>query len=509
MRTVELPESAPLAEYEAWTHLVGEVRALRAEAHRLTEELGGRRVWMVNSTETGGGVAEMLPKMIALMRQLGLETHWAVIETREPRFFAVTKRLHNLIHDLGDPSFDDADREVYARVNRENFDQFAKLLHPSDVVIVHDPQPALLGALVRRELGNTFIWRCHIGLDKRTDRTEAAWSFLRSTLEEADHAVFSASDYIPDFLKGRASIIHPAIDPLSPKNREFSPRKLQGILCNARLATEFAPVLYPPYRNPALRLSPSGEWLAANEADEIGLLFRPIVSQISRWDRLKGFGPLLEAFVRLKKKGGRRGLSALHRRRLEIMRLVMAGPDPRSVEDDPEGKELLAELTRRYLALPPQLQKDVALVVLPMESSSENAYMVNAIQRCSTVVVQNSIQEGFGLTVTEAMWKRVAVVGSSAVGIRQQIRNGVDGVLVSDPENREELAETLDHVLHDPLRRAHLAGNAQQRVYDEFLVFAQIRSWLRTLVSVTRAGRNRGAPRVRNGERPRAGRTSA
>ncbi|HEY0787379.1 MAG TPA: glycosyltransferase [Thermoanaerobaculia bacterium] len=509
MRTVELPDSAPLAEYEAWTHLVGEVRALRADAHRLTAELAGRRVWMVNSTETGGGVAEMLPKMIALMRALGLETHWAVLETREPRFFAVTKRLHNLIHDLGDPSFDDADREIYARVNRENFQKFAKLLHPSDVVIVHDPQPALLGALVRRELGNTFVWRCHIGLDKATERTNAAWSFLRPHLEEADHAVFSAADYIPDFLKGRSSIIHPAIDPLSPKNREFSPRKVQGILCNARLATEYAPVLYPPYGSPALRLSPAGEWRPANELDEIGLLFRPIVTQISRWDRLKGFEPLLEAFVRLKRKASSRGLSDLHRRRLQIMRLILAGPDPRSVEDDPEGKELLGELTARFLALSPEVQKDIALIVLPMESRAENAYMVNAIQRCSTVVVQNSIQEGFGLTVTEAMWKRVAVVGSSAVGIRQQIRNGVDGVLVSDPRNVEELAATLDQILHDPLRRGHLAGNAQQRVYDEFLVFAQVRSWLRTLVSVTRGAQVRREARVNAEERPRAGRTSA
>ncbi len=488
MRTVELPESEPLAEYEAWTHLVGEVRALRAEAHRLMAELEGRRVWMVNSTETGGGVAEMLPKMIALMRQLGLETHWAVIETREPRFFSVTKRLHNLIHDLGDPAFDDADREIYERVNRENFEQFRRWLRPGDIVVVHDPQPASLGALVSRELGNTFIWRCHIGLDRSTPRTEGAWSFLRPHLDAADHCVFSANAYIPGFLKGRTSIIRPAIDPLSPKNREFSPRKLQGILCNARLATEFAPVLYPAYAHPALRLSPAGEWLPANQIDEIGLLFRPMVTQVSRWDRLKGFGPLLEAFIRLKSKVESRGLSDLHRRRLQIIRLVLAGPDPRAVEDDPEGKDLLAELTSRYLELAPELRRDIALVVLPMASRSENAFMVNAIQRCSSVIVQNSIQEGFGLTVTEGMWKRVAVVGSSAVGIRQQIRNGVDGVLVSDPENVEELAATLDQILHDPIRRAHLAGNAQRRVYDEFLVFAQVRSWLRTLVSVTRAG---------------------
>jgi trehalose synthase len=128
-----------------------------------------------------------------------------------------------------------------------------------------------------------------------------------------------------------------------------------------------------------------------------------------------------------------------------------------------------------------------------MVSRDENAYMVNALQRCSSVVVQNSIEEGFGLTVSEAMWKRVAVLASNAAGIRQQIRNGIDGVLISTPENPDELADALDALLQEPHRRAHLAGNAQRRVHEEFLVFRQVAAWLRTLASVVRM--NRGSAR--------------
>lgn len=494
MRIVELTGNFQLADYESWAYLASEVRNLRAEAQRLVPELAGRRVWMINSTSVGGGVAEMLPKLISILRELGIDVRWGVIESDEPRFFAITKHIHNLIHGVGEPDLSDDDRELFEKVNRENASELEHYLLPGDIVVVHDPQPAALGSILRGgDKRIPFIWRCHIGLDRKTPATSCAWSFLRNYITAADHAVFSAPDYIPDFLRGKTSIIHPAIDPLSPKNRDFSPRKLQGILCNAGLATEIAPVLHPPYEHPALRLAPDGSWLPANaNGEEIGLLFRPIVTQISRWDRLKGWAPLLEAFVLLKQRALQRSFPDLHRRRLEIMRLVLAGPDPGSVSDDPEGKEVLEDLVRRCLALSPELQRDIALLTLPMVSPAENAYMVNAIQRCSTVVVQNSIEEGFGLTVTEAMWKRVAVLGSSATGIRHQIRQGVDGVRISDPNNHEELADALGELLSDANRRAHFAGNAQQRVYNDFLVFAQVRGWLRTLVSVARANGARG-----------------
>jgi trehalose synthase len=253
-----------------------------------------------------------------------------------------------------------------------------------------------------------------------------------------------------------------------------------GILCNSGLAVDYSPVLTPPYENPAKRLLPDGTWTPPSERGDIGLLSRPIVAQISRWDRLKGFAPLLDAFVILKRRH-RAGMPDLHRRRLEILRLVLAGPDPDSIADDPEGLEVLEELRQKYVELDPKIQWDVVLLALPMHSRKENALMVNAIQRCASFVVQNSLQEGFGLTATEAMWKRTPVVGSHACGLRQQIRDGLDGRLVADPTDPEAIAEVLDEMLRDRATRERMGRNSQRRVYQNFLIFAQLRRWLRTL----------------------------
>jgi trehalose synthase len=207
-----------------------------------------------------------------------------------------------------------------------------------------------------------------------------------------------------------------------------------------------------------------------------------MILQVSRWDRLKGFAPLMDAFVELKKEDGR-GIerTELHRRHIQLARLVLAGPDPESIQDDPEGLDVLEELKQRYLAMTPRLQHDVALITLPMGSRKHNALLVNALQRAATIVVQNSIQEGFGLTVTEAMWKNAAVIGTRAVGIRQQIEHGEHGLLVDDPEDSRALADAMDSFLGDTAARDHCARSARRRVHDEFLVFTQLRKWLALL----------------------------
>jgi trehalose synthase len=166
---------------------------------------------------------------------------------------------------------------------------------------------------------------------------------------------------------------------------------------------------------------------------------------------------------------------------MEIARLVLAGPDPASIQDDPEGQEVLQELREAYLRLDPQTQRDVAIISLPMGSLEHNALMVNALQRCSTVVVQNSLREGFGLTATEAMWKRVPVLGTQAVGLRMQIRDGLDGKLVEDPRDAEQVAEVLDAMLADAPQRELWARSAQRRAYNQFSVFTQVARWIRVL----------------------------
>jgi trehalose synthase len=220
--------------------------------------------------------------------------------------------------------------------------------------------------------------------------------------------------------------------------------------------------------------------------DGFGLLTRPIVTQISRWDRLKGFLPLMQAFARLKLSRPPRPADAgTPGRRLELARLVLAGPDADAVQDDPEAVEVLAELRAAYVSLPPEVQDDIFVVTLPLLIPEQNALLVNALQRASTIVVQNSLQEGFGLTITEAMWKGVPVLSNSrACGPRHQIRDGIDGLLIRDPEDENEMQRALATMLADPVRLASWGRAAQRRAYDDFLVFRQLREWGRLFLTL-------------------------
>jgi trehalose synthase len=486
MQLPRVRKTISLDDYAGFAPLHRAVEELRAEAAMLSPRLRGRKVWMVNSAAQGGGVAEMLPMQVLLLRELGVNAHWAVMTPKPEAFFKLTKRLHNLIHGDGDPRLDAADKRLYEEVSRATAKELRAHVAKEDILIVHDPQPLGAGALLKQALKLRMVWRCHIGLDQHTRATRAAWSFLKPYAEACDRAVFSASEYIPDFLSGRSSIIHPALDPLSHKNRALTPHKLVGVLCNAGLSRCHGPVLTPPFAARAQRLRPDGSFGPAAEPNGIDLLYRPIVTQISRWDRLKGFRPLMEGFLVLKQRlhDGVGHVSGRHRSRLKILRLVLAGPDPGSIQDDPEAQEVLEDLRQRYCRLRPVQQQDIVLLTLPMASRKHNALMVNALQHCSTVVAQNSLREGFGLTATEAMWKATPVMGTRACGLRQQIRDGVDGRLVTNPEDPEEIAAVLDEMLDDPHQQEAWGRNAQLRVHTEFLIFSQLSHWLRLLAAV-------------------------
>jgi len=238
------------------------------------------------------------------------------------------------------------------------------------------------------------------------------------------------------------------------------------------------PAVELPFVDPARRVLPDGRSAPANAGEDIGLLTRPIVTQVSRWDRLKGFLPLMEAFASLKQSISGCELGPVHRRRLDLVRLVLAGPEAEAIQDDPEATDVLEELRLVYLSLDPAVQDDIAIITLPMRSKEQNALMVNALQRASTIVVQNSLREGFGLTLAEAMWKRVSVLSNSrAVGPRIQIRDGIDGRLIADPSNREELQHAINEMLALPEARKEWGRNGQRRVHELFLVTSQLRSW--------------------------------
>jgi trehalose synthase len=487
LQRVEPGTHRSLAEYEAVAHLGQAVHELRSEAHTVLPRLAGRTVWMVNSTAQGGGVAEMLLNVVPLLRDLGVRTEWVVIGSDEPEFFPLTKRIHNLIHGTGDPRLSRADRQLFERVNRENAEELRALVRPGDLLIIHDPQPVPLAGLLRDKAPMVMIWRCHIGLDQENTATRAAWEFLAPYLDAYDHAVFSAPEYIPERLAGRSTVIYPGIDPLAPKNAELSLRGAVEVLCTGGLVVCPGPTVDPPYPDQAQRVLPDGRSAPANAMEDIGLLTRPIVTQVSRWDRLKGFRPLLEAFAALKQSvyGSGTAADSVHRRRLDLVRLVLAGPETEAIQDDPESQEVFAELRGVYMTLHPAIQDDIAIVTLPMRSQEQNALLVNALQRASDLVVQNSLREGFGLTIAEAMWKRIPVLSNArAVGPRTQIRDGLDGRLIEDPTNLTQLQQTIDEMLGNPEARQEWGRNGQRRVHELFLVTSQLRSWGRLLARV-------------------------
>jgi trehalose synthase len=478
LNTIEPNTHLTLDDYASHAHLAAAVAELHGQARAVAQRMRGRTIWMVNSTAEGGGVAELLHTHVSLLHQLGFDVRWIVLQSSDAAFFPFTKRLHNLIHADPQAAPTDAERVMFERVNSNLAMELTRELKAGDVLIVHDPQPAPLGLLLKQHHDVHMVWRCHIGVDVESVGTRAAWEFLRPYAEAYDDVVFSLAEYVPAYLREHAHIIHPSIDPLSHKNRELSLHKLVGVLADADLAQLVSPLTEPPFAHRARRLQADGSLVPANGPQDIGLLTRPIITQVSRWDRLKGFPPLMEAFALLKTNANLQQ-DEQHARLLSAARLVLAGPDPTGVHDDPEGQSVFAELAARYAELPANVQNDVAVLTLPMHSPNENALIVNALQRAADIVVQNSVREGFGLTVAEAMWKRIPILGSAtACGVRLQVRDHIDGRLVPDPQDPAILSQVLAEMLMDRTRMEQWGRSGQRRVYDHFLVFSELQHWV-------------------------------
>lgn len=478
-RLTELPHHLTLDDYAAHANFAAAVQELRAEAALVRPRFGDRTIWMVTGHAAGSHTAEMVASNVSLLRGLGIGAEWLVMETDRPDFLALCRRLDALMHGAGDPTLSPDHRPLFESVSRQNANWMRRLLRPGDLVIAHSVDTLGVGALLGEAPETRAIWWCFGGLDEHTPQTRAAWSFLKPFATRYERSVFVAAEYIPAFLTGTARVIVPGLDPLNHKNRELSIHKLSGILCNAAVLPEHGTSITPPFPEPVRRLRPDGEWEPASERGDIGLLHRPIVSQISRWDRRKGFRPLLEGFVKLK-RGLADGISSedRYRKTLQAARLVLAGPNPGADREDPEGRELLREIAELYSGLSPELQDDIAILMLTTTPAKCAAFTVNALQRCSSVVVQNSLQEGFGFEATEAMWKRIPVLVSRAFGLRLLVRDGMDGRVVCNPEDSSEIARTLGEMLADPHARNAWGRSARRRVRNEFLVFAQLQQWL-------------------------------
>jgi trehalose synthase len=431
---------------------------LRDVAERAQPMLSGRVVWNINATAQGGGVAEMLQALLAYGRGAGVDTRWLVLDG-DPEFFATTKRLHNLLH--GEPGdggpLGEAERRHYVDVLRANLEQMTPPVRPGDIVLLHDPQTAGLVEGLRR-MGVHVVWRCHIGRDTTNEQTDRGWSFLRGFLETADAFIFSREVYRPSWVpEERLWVIPPSIDPFSVKNRMLDPAEALAVL-------ERACLVDAPYRGDGLTfVRRDGSAGALRFHDNLFVEGAPpprdarLVVQVSRWDRLKDMAGVM------------RGFALASDRATADVHLMLVGPEVSGVTDDPEGEEVLAECRQCWRGLPREVRRRVHLVALPMDDVDENAHIVNAVQQHATVVVQKSLVEGFGLTVTEAMWKGRAVIASAVGGIQDQIVDGRDGLLLPDPRNLEAFSGALGRVLRDRPLAESLGAAGRARVQDQFL----------------------------------------
>ncbi len=433
-------------------------RRLSQAAARARVAFGDRTIWHVNATAHGGGVAEMLQTLLAYGRGAQIENRWLVLDG-EPEFFAITKRLHNLLHGVpGDGGLlGENERACYERVVGTNVAEMLGLIGSRDIVLLHDPQTAgMVDGL--RTTGVRVVWRCHVGRDTPNDETDKAWAFLGNYIERADAFVFSRAEYVPDGVdRERLVIIPPSIDPFSAKNRELGQRTVSAVLSTVGVvagADSDGPVHF--------ERRDGSEGTVRRHRDLIADGPPPphdarLIVQVSRWDRLKDMAGVLAGFVTMAADGP------------DDAHLMLAGPDVSGVTDDPEGADVLAECRARWRSVPESIRGRVHLASIPMDDVDENAIIINALQRHAYLVVQKSLVEGFGLTVTEAMWKARPMIASRVGGIQDQIVHERDGLLLDDPYDLDALAAAMVRLLDDRELADRLGAAGRARVHDQFL----------------------------------------
>ena len=398
----EPPPPPPPPSFEDYKPIIGqpEIDEIRFLARRLQ----GKTVKMVNSTAVGGGVAEILNRLVPLLNELEVPTRWEVI-TGGNDFYEITKGFHNALHG-GEYNLTQDIQDIFLTYTEQNRQ---RMQFNEDLVVVHDPQPA---GLVRSRSGNhgRWMWRCHIDL---SNPHPGVWGFLKPMVEQYDAAVFSAPAFtrqlsIPQYL------FYPSVDPLSEKNKELDESYIDKV------------------------------------CDDFGIdRSRPILTQISRFDRLKDPVGVIEAYKLVKK--------------YVDCQLVLAGG---GATDDPEGAVVLEEVMDAAGDDP-----DVIILNLPPWSALE----INALQRAATVIIQKSLKEGFGLTVTEGLWKEKPVVAGAVGGIPSQIIHKLTGVLVHSVEG---CAYQVRYLLTHPEFAAQLGKNGREHAKENFLITVNMKRWL-------------------------------
>jgi trehalose synthase len=400
---VDLAQYAEVAGTDVIEHL-----------RQLAALLKGKRVIHVNSTQEGGGVAEILEKLVPLMQQLGIDTAWEVISGNED-FFLCTKSMHNALQGNA-IDIPEALLKVYEETNAHNAERLREKLEEADIVFIHDPQPAPLFQLCPNRTGK-WIWRCHIDI-RHPHRP--VWKYLRQFIQDYNASIFSLADFAQP-LPHEIFVVPPSIDPLSEKNMDLGDNEVAAVY------------------------------------EEFGLdLERPIILQVSRFDRFKDPLGVIHAFTLAKKF-------------IPDLQLVLAGG---GASDDPEGEAVLGEV--RVAAAD---HSDIHVLALPPDADRT----INAFQRGADIVLQKSIREGFGLTVTEAMWKGKPVIGGDTGGIRLQVINHYTGFLVNTPEGA---ALRIRYLLSHSDRMRAMGDTAREFVRENFLITRQLRDYLALMVAL-------------------------
>ena len=380
------------------------------ELQLYSQKLNGALIQNINSTAVGGGVAEILIRMIPLLKSLGVNAIWNVIRGGE-RFFEVTKKMHNALHGKA-VKFSRDEMELFLETNRTNAREMELR---GDLMFIHDPQPIVLVER-RNEVGRKWVWRCHIDFSQPDPFT---WEFLKKYIEQYDASIFSAPSFARE-LNVPQVLISPSIDPLSDKNRDLPQETIDAVLDRFKIDKS-----------------------------------RPIVTQISRFDYLKDPVGVVHVFRQVKK--------------YVDCQLVLAGG---GATDDPEGAQVLQDV-REVVNDDP----DIFLLLLPPASDIE----INALQRASTVVLQKSLKEGFGLTVAEALWKAKPVIAGAVGGIPLQITHRYSGLLTRTIEGT---AFAVKQLLQEPEYAKKLGQNGKEHVRKNFLITRHIRDYLLLLISL-------------------------
>ena len=402
---IYLQSRSRLRDYEP---IVG--RSSLEELGALAGKLSGKIIQIISSTFVGGGVAEILEHMVPLLNQLGVDARWDVISGNE-EFFEVTKKFHNALHGNKE-KISPEDFALFSEVTERNLEE---MKFYGDYLFIHDPQPVALIAK-KREIGKRWVWRCHIDV---SNPDKKVWSFLRDFIVDYDAVVFSSPNFAQQ-LPIRQFLVTPSIDPLSDKNKELDSATIDSVLAKYGLTSD-----------------------------------KPMIVQISRFDRLKDPLGVIEAFEMVSKNID--------------CQLVLAGG---TADDDPESEEVLEEVRRRA-----EGNHDIHVLLVPPESDIE----INALQRAATIVVQKSLKEGFGLTISEALWKAKPVVASAVGGIPLQIKNKLTGLLCYTVEGA---AYDLKQLLSNPEYAKWLGQNGREHVKQNFLITNHLKDYLLVFLSL-------------------------